>query len=188
VGKAMSALWDKRGLPDVPNLVPISVDVRPKGEAGAAIGNWLAFHFARFRPSETDDVDGLAKSLRAQMTEAMRAGQIDANAVAMEFLRYRPLWMMPSSLPGGAREGTFSFNCADVRDFPPALETMFGRRIVNAYHAPAVLPRPGVGVFFNRCGSKHNLVISWVEGAVSEDEVAHIVDLVREGMGWTRVS
>src|SRR5262249_25622157 len=79
VGKAMSALWQKRGLPDVPFLVPISVDLRPKGEEGAAVGNWLAFHFARFAPSETADVASLARSLRVQMVDAVRDGQIDAN-------------------------------------------------------------------------------------------------------------
>ena len=183
VGNAMSRLWEKRGLPDVPYLVPVSVDLRPKGDTGAAIGNWLAFHFARFKPSEADDVPALARSLRAQMTEALRAGEVDANAVAMEFLRYRPLWMMPRSLPGGPGGGTFSFNCADIRDFP--LRTVFGRRVLNAYHAPAILPQPGIGVFFNRYASRDNLVISWVEGAVSEDEVASVADVVVEGMGWT---
>ncbi len=187
VGKAMSALWEKRGLPDVPFLVPISVDLRPKGETGPAIGNWLAFHFARFTPSETTDVAGLVQSLRLQMADAVRDGQIEANAVGMEFLRYRPLWMMPRSLPGGPDGDTFSFNCADIRDFPPALATVFGRRVVNAYHAPAVLPRPGIGVFFNRCASRNNLVISWVEGTVSEDDVTHVAKIVREEMGWVGV-
>jgi len=51
----------------------------------------LAFHFARFRPSETADLAGLTLTLRRQMVEALRDGQIDANAVAMEFLTYRPL-------------------------------------------------------------------------------------------------
>ncbi len=75
VGRAMSAFWEKRGLPDIPFLVPISVDLRPKGEAGVAIGNWLAFHFARFTPSETADVAGLARSLRLQMADACATGR-----------------------------------------------------------------------------------------------------------------
>jgi len=64
---------------------------------------------------------------------------------------------------------------------------VFGRRVVNAYHAPAILPQPGIGVFFNRCAARHNLIVSWVEGAASEDEVAQIVAVVREGMGWTEL-
>jgi hypothetical protein len=184
VGRTMADLWRQRGLPDLPFLVPVSVDLRPKGEPGATFGNVLAFHFARFRPSETADVDGLARALRHQMTEALRDGQIDANAVAMEFLKYRPLSLMLRDLPGAATRETFSFNCADLADFPPALEKLFGRRVVNAYHAPSVLPRPGVGVFFNRCGIKNNLVVSWIEGAMKKKEVARIIETIREGMGW----
>jgi hypothetical protein len=187
VGKAMAELWSRRGLPDVPFLVPISVDLRPKGEPGATFGNVLAFHFARFRPSETADVPGLTRALRHQMTNALRHGQIDANAVAMEFLTYRPLSVMLRDLPGTATRETFSFNCADLMDLPPAIEQLFGRRVINAYHAPSVLPRPGIGVFFNRCGIRNNLVVSWIEEAVDEDEVTRIVEVVREGMGWSKV-
>jgi hypothetical protein len=184
VGRTMADLWRRRGLPDLPFLVPVSVDLRPKGEPGATFGNVLAFHFARFKPSETTDVAALTRTLREQMTDALRDGQIDASAVAMEFLKYRPLCLMLRDLPGTATRETFSFNCADLGDFPSALEKLFGRRVVNAYHAPSVLPRPGVGVFFNRCGMKNNLVVSWVEGAMNEEEVTRIVEGVREGMGW----
>ena len=184
VGRAMADLWRRRGLPDVPFLVPVSVDLRPKGEPGATFGNVLAFHFARFKPSDTADVDRLARRLRSQMTDALRDGQIDANAVAMQFLKYRPLSLMLRDLPGTARRETFSFNCADLGDFPPALEKLFGCRVGNAYHAPSVVPRPGVGVFFNRCGITNNLVVSWVEGAMKADEIARIIETIRDGMGW----
>ena len=184
VGRTMAELWRQRGLPDVPFLVPVSVDLRPKGEPGATIGNVLAFHFARFTPSATADVGYLARTLRSQMTDALRTGQIDANAVAMEFLKYRPLSLMLRDLPGTATRETFSFNCADLTEFPPAVEKIFGRRVTNAYHAPSVLPRPGIGVFFNRCGIKNNLVVSWVEGAMTTEEVTRIIEAIREGMGW----
>ena len=94
--------------------------------------------------------------------------------------------MMLRYLPGASSGAAFSFHCADVMDFP-VLESIFGRHVVNAYHAPAVLPRPGIGVFFNRCAARNNLVISWVEGAVSEKEVARIIEVVREGMQWVSI-
>jgi hypothetical protein len=184
VGKAMAELWDRRGLPDVPFLLPVSVDLRPKGEPGSTFGNMLAFHFARFRPSETADIPALARTLRRQMAESVREGQIEANAVAMEFLRYRPVSMMLRALPWTSRGEIFSFNCADITEFPPALDRVFGRRVFNAYHVPAVPPRPGIGVFFNLCAGRDNLVVAWREGVVSEGEAARIVDVVREGMQW----
>jgi hypothetical protein len=89
-------------------------------------------------------------------------------------------------LPWTAGGELISFNCADLADWPPALEQCFGRRVVNAYHIPVVPPRPGLGVFFNRCGDWNNVVVSWMEGVVSRDEAARIIEVVREGMGWTR--
>jgi hypothetical protein len=188
VGKAMAELWQRRRLPDVPFLVPISVDLRAKGDPEPTFGNALAFHFARFTPSQTADVPALAAALRHQMAEAVRDGQIEANAVAMEFLAYRPRRMMLRALPWTADRETFSFNCADITDVPSSLAAVFGRRVLNAYHAPAVLPRPGIGVFFNRCGSRNNVVISWIEGAAAADEVARIMEVIREGLAWTRLA
>jgi hypothetical protein len=186
VGKAMAELWQRHGLPDVPFLVPISVDQRPKGDPGPTFGSMLAFHFARFRPSDTGDVAGLARTLRRQMADAVRDGHIDANAVAMQFLQYRPLSTMLRVLPWTASGELFSFNCADLAGWPAALERCFQRRVVNAYHVPVVPPRPGIGVFFNRCGSRNNLVVSWIEGVLSEDDVTRIIEVVRGGMGWVR--
>jgi hypothetical protein len=186
LGRAMAELWRARNLPDVPFMVPISVDLRPRGEPGSTFGNLLAFHFARFHPAATADVPALARELRLQLADAVREGQIEANAVAMEFLKYRPLSTMLRALPWSARGEAFSFNCADVADFSPKLDGLLGHRVVNAYHVPAVLPRPGIGVFFNRCGGVNNLVVAWVEGVVREQEAARVMDVVREGMGWTR--
>ena len=184
VGKAMTELWRRRDFADVPCLLPISIDIRPKGELGATFGNHLAFHFARFRSAETADVSALARALRRQMADAVRDGQIDANLVALEFLQYQPLSRMLRTLPWTAGGELFSFNCADLSDWPNALAECFGRKVVNAYHVPVVPPRPGIGVFFNRCGGRNNVVVSWIEGVVTEAEAAKIIEVIREGMGW----
>jgi hypothetical protein len=184
VGKALGEIWARRGLPDVPLLLPVAVDLRPKGEPGPTFGNMLAFHFARFRSSDAADIPRLASALRNQMADAVRQGQIEANEVAMTFLKYRPLPMIRRAVGSISGGETFSFNCADVADFPAALARCFGRRVLNAYHVPAVPPRPGIGVFFNRCAGRTNLVVAWIEGVLSEDDVTRIVGIVRGELGW----
>jgi hypothetical protein len=187
VGKAMRRLWEQQSVPDVPFLLPIAVDLRPKGDLGPTFGNTLAFHFARFKPSDAADVPRLASALRAQLADAVRGGHIEANDAAMDFLQYRPLAMVRRALRWTGGE-TFSFNCADVTDFPAALDRCFGRRVVNAFHVPAVPPRPGIGVFFNRCAARSNLVVAWIEGVVTDNDVTRIVETVREEMGWIETS
>ena len=187
VGKAMRRLWQQRSVPDVPFLLPVAVDLRPKGDLGPTFGNVLAFHFARFKPSDATDVRRLAGVLREQMADAVRGGQIEANDVAMDFLQYRPLALVRRALRRTGGE-TFSFNCADVADFPASLESCFGRRVLNAYHVPAVPPRPGIGVFFNRCSGRSNVVVAWIDGVVTEDDVTRIIATVGEEMGWIETS
>ena len=60
------------------------------------------------------------------MADAVRDGQIEANAVAMEFLEYRPLSTMLRVLPWTAGGELFSFNCADLADWPPPSSSASG--------------------------------------------------------------
>jgi hypothetical protein len=188
VARAVAELCDRRGLPDVPFLVPIAVDLRRKGEPGPIFGNVLAFHFAQFARSATADATGLARTLRRQMADAVRDGHVEASAAALEFIKYRRLSTMLRELPGTASGETFSFNFADVGSVPPGFDPLFGRRVVNAYHVPAVMPRPGFGVFFNRCGSITNVIASWIEGAMSDDEADRMVEMIVEGLERAPVS
>jgi hypothetical protein len=120
------------------------------------------------------------------MTEAIRDGQMDAALVGLDFLHWRPRSMILRVLPWTRGGELFSFNCADLAEWPAALTECFGRRVVNAYHVPVVPPRPALGVFFNRCENLDNIVVSWLEGAVSDAEAARIIEVIRDGMGWTR--
>lgn len=183
-GRAMAELFRRRGLPEVPFLVPVSVDLRRPGEEEPLFGNRLAFHFARFPPQATGDPGQLAGVLRKEMAYALRDGLIEANRAGMEFLRYRPLRGLLREMVW-AREGdAFSFNCADTGRFAPGLERLFGAPLVMGYHLPEVLPRPGVGVFFSRFGERPGVAVGWVEGVLDEAEALRIVESIREGMGW----
>ncbi len=179
VGGAVARLWRRRGLPDVPFLVPVSVDMRPKGAPGPTFGNYLSFHFARFRPSETEDLPALTARVREGIAAAVRAGSIEALWVGMEFAKYRPLSRVLDEMPWARRGGhAFSFNCADTGEFAPGLETFLGVRVTAPLHVPAVLPRPGVGVFFTRFRGREGVTVCWTEAALGDDEADEILRTV----------
>jgi len=176
------------GLPDVPFLVPISVDLRPKGSAGPIFGNWLAFHFARFTRSETADVVRLAKTLRRQMADA-NARTTDRRQCGGDGIPEVPHALDDAAISAGGLSGeTFSFNCADILAFPPALETLFrssGRELPTT-------PRPSFrgpasGSFFNRLLDQEQPRHLVDRRGSEEDDVTRIAEVVREGMGWAEV-
>ncbi len=192
-GKALGGVWRERGWPDDPYVVPISVDLRRIGDREPTFGNMLAFHFARFKPSETADIPAVVRELRNQMMNAVRTDAIDANMAGMELIKYGMSFIKyrgPAKFLHGMSwtQGgeTFSFACADLTTFPADLATVFGAPVANACHIAAVPPRPGLGVFFNRTGDNVNLVLVWAEGALEDRHLDQIVTAIQEGMGWQR--
>jgi hypothetical protein len=183
VGSVLAEIGRERGWPDRPLLVPISIDLRRKGDPEPTFGNQLGIHFARFMPADTANIETLAKRLREQIAQAVRDGAIDTVTVGMEFLKYRrPAKVMQYGMPWAAAGSMFSFACADIGEFPAALTTAFGARILDAYHAATVPPQPGLGVFFNRVGRTVNLMICWTEGALEERHVARLREVLRNAV------
>jgi hypothetical protein len=184
VGAAVARLAARRGRPDAAFVVPVSVDLRPKGDAGPVIGNYLSFHFAHFTSRDATTPATLATHLRSQLADALRTNQIDANAVGMDILRYRPVrWFFPR-MPWTAGTDLCSFNAADTGAFTPAARPLFGRTVLNGYHVPGVPRLPGLGVFFNRCGDVQNGVVVWCEGVVTTEEAVSLLDAVAADLAW----
>jgi len=181
VGRAIRRIFSNRIGSD-PFVLPISVDLRKKGEAGPVFGNHLSLHFARFEgneePSET------VRELRTQLLDAMRNGTLDATMAAIHLIRGLPVPLLAKRMAASTRGELASFHFADTGDYRGATPSLFGRSIVNAYHVPTVTPKPGLGVFINRHRDKENIVVGWRNGGIEADEVDALIKDISESLGW----
>jgi hypothetical protein len=181
----MAALWVRRGLPtDVPLLVPVSVNRRPRGEPGPVLGNYLGFHFARCHPPVERDTAGLARELRHQLAEAVRQDELEAGWAGMSFARYRPLRGMFRELPWTAAGDFCSFHFADTAMLLPERTHLFGARVTGGYHVASVPDRPGAGVFFSRTGEIENVVVSWANDVLDDADAEALAGIIQHEMGW----
>ncbi len=188
VAKAMTALYERRGVPtDVPFLVPVSVDRRARGEHGPVLGNYLSFHFACFPPPVDGDVAGLARRIRDRLADAVRRDELEATAAGMDFARYRPLRGMFRELPWAAAGDFCSFHFADTDALLPDRTHVFGAPVVGGYHVAAVPQRPGAGVFFTRRAGVESLVVSGAGSTLDDHDAETIADIVEREMEWTRI-
>lgn len=187
VATAMTTLYERRGVPtDVPMLVPVSVERRPRGEHGPVLGNYLGFHFARFLPPTDGDATRLARALRDQLADAVRRDDLEATFAGMSFARLRPLRGMFRELPW-TRSGDFcSFHFADTEALLPDRTHVFGAEIAGGYHVAAIPARPGAGVFFTRRGDTENLVVSTNQDVLDGSDAEALAAAIGAGMGWTR--
>lgn len=182
VGRILRNLWKKHGIPEVPYLLPVSVDLRKKGEPGPVFSNHLSLHFPHFDPS--DDTEEIATELRKQMFESLRHGQLEATRAAMNFIRPLPLPLLAWRMALSSRGELCSFNFADTSEFSGATPTLFGSRVLNSYHVPTVTPKPGIGIFLNSCGEHQNIVVTWLDGVVGSDDVDTLIREIGTGLGW----
>jgi hypothetical protein len=185
VGRGVAELFARRGLSAIDYVVPIAVDRRRKGAAGPVIGNYIGIHFARFPSDVAREPAAVARDLRAQMADALRHDRIQASWVGMDLLRHLPVSFALRDLRRALYRDVCSFNCADTGSFALGMDELLGATVRNAYHVPSVYPRPGLGVFLNRCGGRHNVVVVWVDGTVEPAEVTRLIEIVQEGLRWT---
>lgn len=188
VASAMRTLFAERGIAtDVPLLMPVSVNRRPRGEHGPVLGNYLAFHFARALPSADADPTPLARTLRDQLADAVRNDELEAAWAGLAFARWRPLRGLFRELPWTTSGDFCSFHFADTDALLPDRTHLFGAPLAGGYHVAVVPARPGAGVFFGRRGDVESVVVSATDGALDDADARRIADVIGDAMGWRRI-
>ncbi len=74
--------------------------------------------------------------------------------------------------------GSLSFSC--VGNSAYGSDTFLGAKVINLFHMPRVPTPPGFGFFFNEFDSRLNMVFSYVDGMMTDDEANDLV-----GRVWT---
>lgn len=141
-------------------------------------------HFSLMAFSQTNPRPAaeLAVELRDQFFEQMR-NQIpfvmeDAGALG----RICPHWIgsrLMGSLFGG-RFCTFYFACLRETGFPG--ETFMGLRVVNLIHKPIAFSPPGLNICMTWFGGHFNVVISYVEGVLSDCDARNLMRIFKSSL------
>jgi len=119
------------------------------------------------------------------MVEALRDGQIDANAVAMEFLTYPPALGHVERPAGHRRPRDLSRSTAPTSGISRVPREASSARASSTRTTRRPCCRgPGSGYSSTGVGRRNNLVVSWIDGAVSENEVTRTVKVIRAEMDW----
>jgi len=92
------------------------------------------------------------------------------------------LYLLPASLPLDGEICTLFHSHTGAL---PADEsnTVFGRRIVDAYHVPTVSSPPGIGVFFSESAGRLRVTLSWREATLDEPERRALMTSLYDDLG-----
>jgi hypothetical protein len=169
--RAHDAVFTARGDDPGHYVVPLPVNLRPRGAHGAVFQTNLAllwFHVARRHV--VGELAGLVGELARQRRAGIRDGFLEASTAAMDFMRWAPAslhtWLARTSLGGEIASFYFAF----TGEFIAGLTSFCGAEIVNGFHVPSVMPSPGSSIIMSVRDGRLNVAHIYQRDAVSADE------------------
>jgi len=147
--RAHLALFRGRGVDPGHIVVPLPVNLRPKGSEGAIFRTHVSLFWFHATPEECVDMRVLIEVLKAQRRHAISGHFSENGIIAMDYARYAPrgMYARMARRSFGGELGSFFF--AYTGEFIPGLETFMGAPVRNGFHAPPVPPSPGSSIAFS---------------------------------------
>jgi hypothetical protein len=170
--RAHQAVADARGKSPASWVVPLPVNLRPKGSQREVFRTHVSLLWFQVTPDETRDLAGLIEALKAQRLAAIKGKLVEAGVAAMDFARYAPsrVYSYMARRTFGGELASFFF--AYTAEFAEAAESLCGAPILAAFHAPSVPASPGSALVFSLRGGGLDVVHVRQQGVVRSDELA----------------
>jgi hypothetical protein len=151
-------------------LVPLPVNLRPKGTQGETFRTHVSLIWFQATASQADDFEGLVDTLKRQRLAAIKDGLIEAGVAAMDFVRMIPGRLFTKLARRDYRGELCSFFFAFTDEFAPAAEQLCGAQIETGSHVPSVPPSPGSSVVMSLRDGRLTLTQIRQRGALSDEE------------------
>ena len=183
VVQALDAVRKRNGVSGQDFLVSVSVDLRtPDTVAAKLFFNHVSFMFFRIPVAVTGNRQQTIDAVRSQMYEQIKSKSPQAMAESSMLMRILPLSLLSRLILRPLRGEFASLGFAYVGKGGYACSEFMEARVTNLFHMPLIPVPPGLGFVVNQFGSRVNVVLSHMDGMLSDEDVRTIQDDVRRGL------
>jgi hypothetical protein len=180
--RAHHAVHRARGTDPGAYLVPLPVNLRPRGGEGAIFRTHVSLIWFQVPPERAEDFDALLEDLKRQRLASIKARHIENGVDAMDFSRFAPSRLYARMARRAQRGELCSFFFAYTGEFAPDLDRFFGAELSNAFHVAPAPPSPGSCIAFSQRGGRLNATHVHQGGVFSSAELALLRDTLRAGL------
>jgi len=177
--RAHDRVFRARGLDPGSYVVPLPVNLRPKGVDGAVFRSHVSLLWFQVRQEQVSDLEELIAELKRQRHASIKGGLVEGGVAAMDFVRFLPKRLYARMTRRGMAGELCSFFFAYTDQFVPAADSFLGAQILNGFHAPAVTPSPGSCLAMSLRGGRLNVTHVYQSDVLVEDEIEEIRRSVR---------
>jgi hypothetical protein len=183
VVQALDAVRRRKNVAGRDYLVSVSVDLRTPGTAAARLFfNHVSFMFFGVPVTAAADRRQVTDTVKAQMYEQIKSGFPQAMADSSLLMRILPVSVLGRLMrrPLRGEFASLGFTCVGKGGYVPA--TFMETRVANLYHMPLVPVPPGLGLVVNQYGDRMNVVLTYLDGLLDDEEVQGLMADVRQGL------
>ena len=180
--RAHHAVFEARGVDPGAYLVPLPVNLRPRGREGAIFRTHVSLIWFHVDPAVVGDFDALIDELKAQRRAAIKAGHVENGVAAMEFVRSAPARLYARMARSGTKGELCSFFFAYTGEFLPGIERFLGAEIHDGFHVAPVPPSPGSCMAMSIHRGRLNLTHVFQRSVVADDERRRMRDSLRRDL------
>ncbi len=177
--RAHAAVFRARGVDPGAFVVPLPVNVRPKGSEQAIFRTRVSLLWFRVLPGQAEDLDELIAELKRQRVAAIKAGHVEGGVIAMDYARFAPMRLYAHMARRAMKGELCSFFFAFTGEFAGGLDRFFGAPIENAFHAPPVPTSPGSSAAMSLRAGRLNVSHVQQAGLLDEGERALFRETLR---------
>jgi hypothetical protein len=170
--RAHHAVLCHRGAPPESYVVPLPVNLRPKGAGGGIFRTRVSLLWFQVGSANVGDLEGLLAELKDQRRRAIREGMIENGVAAMDYARMAPSRLYGQMARRGLRGELCSFFFAWTGEFCPGLERFYGAVVEDGFGVPSVPASPGSGLVLATHGGRFGYTHVRQRDAWQPDEVA----------------
>ncbi len=180
VMQAMHELFRKREMTADSYLASVTIDMRTGEDIKQELFfNHVSYLFFQAQSEIMSNQRELINSIKMQMYEQVKAGIPRDIMEASHLTRIAPLPFLKKIIDIQLKGKIATFIFSHVSKNPLSPDIM-GTRIENVFHMPRVSVPPGLGFFSNYFNGRLNLVISYLDGLISNEEVNMLGKNIKE--------
>jgi len=169
--RAHHAVFRARGVDPGSFVVPLPVNLRPKGAEGAIFRTHTSLLWFHVLSERAESLDTLLSDLKEQRLSAIKQGHVENGTHAMHFARFAPTRVYSRMARAALRGELCSFFFAYTGEFLSGLERFLGCEIRNGFHVAPVPPSPGSCVAMSLYRGRLNATHVYQGGALSDREL-----------------
>jgi hypothetical protein len=182
--RAHDSVLRMRGTVPEGYVVPLPVDLRPKGGEGGVFRSRVSLIWLHVAADRTRDPALLLEGLKETRRRAIREHQVANGVAAMDYARYAPARLYALMTRRPMRGELCSFMFAWTGEFCPELRCFYGADVLDGFHAPSVPVSPGSSVVFSMRDGRLNVTHVRQRGVLSDGELERFREvLVRDLTG-----